>query len=99
MVENFSYDKEILNNIKETINPDNRIRKNAENYLTNLKNKDLTSFIKQLLIIFQEKSIPIIIRETTSLLIKNILKLISYFKKFKIIILLKIIHFSGLDMV
>lgn len=74
MGENLSYDLEIVNNIKETINPDNIIRKNAENYLNNLKNKDLTSFIKNLLIIFQEKNISIEIRQMTSLLINNILK-------------------------
>ena len=74
MEEKITYDLDIVNKIKDTMNPDNKIRKNAENYLIKLKDKDLTSFIKQLLIIFQEKSISIDIRQMTSLFIKNILK-------------------------
>ena len=74
MEEKITYNLDILNKIKETMNSDNTIRRNAENYLNNLKDKDLTFFIKQLLIIFQEKNISIEIRQMTSLLIKNILK-------------------------
>ena len=74
MEEKITYNLDILNKIKETMNSNNTIRRNAENYLNNLKDKDLTFFIKQLLIIFQEKNISIEIRQMTSLLIKNILK-------------------------
>ena len=74
MEEKITYDIDILNKIKDTMNPDNTIRKNAENYLIIIKDKDLTYFIKQLLIIFQEKNISIEIRQKTSILITNVLK-------------------------
>ena len=68
-------DKELFLNLKDCLNPNNDIRKNAEIYVNNLKKLDLSNLLNQLFLIINDTSnnIDNSIKNLCSVLYKNFL--------------------------
>ena len=68
-------DKELFLNLKDCLSPNNDIRKNAEIYINNLKNFDLSNLLNQLFLIINDTSnnIDNSIKNLCSVLYKNFL--------------------------